>query len=77
VRDFQLQWHIGYGDVARYGPDARWQQPQLDNIAIPDAIFPPVRRIPLPAGPLLGVAIDGSATWWPGEPAPAILPAPE
>lgn len=74
-RDFQLQPHIDYGDVARYGPDAPWQQPQVDNVAIPDVIFPAVRRISLPAGPLLGVAIDGSGKWWPAERDPAVLPA--
>jgi Gylcosyl hydrolase family 115 C-terminal domain len=72
---FQLQPHIDYGDVARYGPDAPWQQPQINNVAIPDVIFPAVRRIGLPAGALLGVAIDGSDKSWPGEQAQPVLPA--
>jgi Glycosyl hydrolase family 115/Gylcosyl hydrolase family 115 C-terminal domain len=63
--NFQLQPHIDYGDVARYGPDAPWQQPQINNAAIPDVIFPAVRRIDLPAAALLGVAIDGSDKSWP------------
>src|SRR5438128_6782338 len=78
---FQLQPHIDYGDVARYGPDALWQQPQLNNVAIPDVMFPAVRRISLPPAAALGAAIDGSASWWPGEQArgehgaEAVLPA--
>jgi hypothetical protein len=71
---FATQPHIGYGDVERYGPDASWQQPQLDNVAIPDALFPPVRRIELPAAASLGVAIDGSEAWWPAEESRPVLP---
>ena len=73
--NFQLQPHIDYGDVARYGPNAPWQEPELNNVAIPDVLFPAVTRIQLPADAELGVAIDGSAKWWPGEPTPAVLPA--
>jgi hypothetical protein len=73
--NFQLQPHIDYGDVARYGPDAPWQQPQLNNVAIPDVIFPVVQRISLPPGAELGVAIDGAGKWWPSEQTPAVLPA--
>ncbi len=73
--NFMLQPHIDYGDVARYGPTAPWQEPELNGVAIPDVIFPAVQRIQLPAGPELGVAIDGSASWWPGETGPAVLPA--
>ena len=73
-KDFQLQPHIDYGDVARYGPDAPWQQPQINNVAIPDVLFPAVQRISLQAGAVLGVAIDGCDKSWPGEQTPAILP---
>jgi Glycosyl hydrolase family 115/Gylcosyl hydrolase family 115 C-terminal domain len=73
-RDFQLQPHIGYGDVARYGPNASWQQPERDNVALPDEIFPAVNRIDVPAAAELGVAIDGSTAWWPDSAAPAVLP---
>ncbi len=73
-RGFQTQPHIDYGDVARYGPDASWQQPQLNNAAIPDVIFPAVRRVTPVAGAELGVAIDGSDRWWPAEPADPVLP---
>ncbi|NGO10001.1 glycosyl hydrolase [Streptomyces sp. HC44] len=66
-RGFQTQPHIGYGDVARYGPNAPWQQPERDNVALPDEIFPAVKRIEVPAGAELGVAVDGSEDWWPGE----------
>jgi hypothetical protein len=74
---FQTQPKIGYGDVERYGPDASWQQPQLDNVALPDEVFPAVRRVELPRGPEMGVAIDGSGLWWPhaGTDASAELPA--
>ncbi|MFJ6634975.1 glycosyl hydrolase 115 family protein [Streptomyces sp. NPDC091376] len=62
---FQTQPHIGYGDVERYGPNAPWQQPELDNVAIPDEIFPAVRRIDVPGAAALGVAVSGSDDWWP------------
>jgi hypothetical protein len=71
---FQIQPHIDYGDVARYGPNAPWQEPELNNQAIPDVIFPAIKRIDLPAGPLLGVAIDGSDAAWPGASSAAVLP---
>ncbi|MEU8508151.1 glycosyl hydrolase 115 family protein [Streptomyces brevispora] len=71
---FQTQPHIDYGDVDRYGPNAPWQQPELDNVALKDVLFPAVRRIDLPAGADMGVAVDGSASWWPRESGPAVLP---
>jgi hypothetical protein len=71
---FQTQPHIDYGDIARYGPNAPWQQPELNNVALPDVIFPAVRRIAVPAGADLGVAIDGSPQWWPAAQTPAVLP---
>jgi hypothetical protein len=71
---WQTQPHIDYGDVARYGPDAPWQQPQIDNAAIPDVIFPAVRRIDVPTPADLGVSIDGSDSWWPRQSKPAVLP---
>jgi Glycosyl hydrolase family 115/Gylcosyl hydrolase family 115 C-terminal domain len=74
-KDFMIQPHIDYGDVARYGPNAPWQEPELNNWAIPDVIFPAVQRISPQAGAVLGVAIDGSDKAWPGDPGPAVLPA--
>ncbi|WP_330451580.1 MULTISPECIES: glycosyl hydrolase 115 family protein [unclassified Streptomyces] len=71
---FQTQPHIDYGDVERYGPNAPWQQPEIDNVAIKDVLFPAVTRIDLPAGARMGVAVDGSTAWWPHEAAPAVLP---
>jgi hypothetical protein len=71
---FQTQPHIDYGDVARYGPNAPWQQPELDNEAIPDVIFPALQHVDPAAGRQMGVAIDGSDKWWPAEPSPAVLP---
>ncbi|MEU0877148.1 glycosyl hydrolase 115 family protein [Lentzea sp. NPDC005914] len=73
-RGFQTQPHIGYGDVERYGPNAPWQQPEKDNVALPDEIFPPVRRIPVPSGAEMGVAIDGSDQWWPSSSDSPVLP---
>ncbi|SFW83447.1 glycosyl hydrolase 115 family protein [Amycolatopsis australiensis] len=71
---FQTQPHIDYGDVARYGPNAPWQQPEKDNVALPDVIFPAVRRIDLPPAAALGVAVDGSPEAWPGAPGRPVLP---
>lgn len=71
---FQTQPHIDYGDVARYGPNAPWQQPEINNVALKDVLFPAVQRIELPAGAEMGVAVDGSAAWWPHERGPAVLP---
>ncbi|MGW7547451.1 glycosyl hydrolase 115 family protein [Streptomyces sp. NPDC054770] len=68
---FQTQPHIDYGDVDRYGPDAPWQQPQKDNVALPDVLFPAVRRIEVPEAAGLGVSVDpdgGSMTLPPFSP---------
>ncbi len=72
-KGFQTQPHIGYGDVARYGPNAPWQQPELNNVALPDEIYPAVRRIDIPAGAALGVALSGTDAWWPQADEPAVL----
>ncbi|BCY07086.1 glycosyl hydrolase 115 family protein [Actinoplanes sp. L3-i22] len=58
-KDWQLQPKIGYGNVARYGPNAPWQQPELNNVALPDEIYPYLKRIEVPAGASLGVGLDG------------------
>ncbi|GHG37912.1 hypothetical protein GCM10018980_10150 [Streptomyces capoamus] len=66
---FQTQPHIDYGDVERYGPNAPWQQPEKDDVALPDVLFPAVRRIEVPSGVELGVSVDGAedaGRWWPG-----------
>nr|WP_285557689.1 glycosyl hydrolase 115 family protein [Streptomyces hygroscopicus] len=73
-KGFQTQPHIDYGDVARYGPDAPWQQPQIDNAAIPDVIFPAVKRITPDTASRMGVAVDGSDQVWPGSTAECVLP---
>ncbi|HEU5156807.1 MAG TPA: glycosyl hydrolase 115 family protein [Streptosporangiaceae bacterium] len=72
--NWQLQPHIDYGDVARYGPNAPWQQPELNDVAIPDVIFPAIKRIEVPEAADMGVAIDGSDKWWPNEQGEAVLP---
>ncbi|MFD0856652.1 glycosyl hydrolase 115 family protein, partial [Actinomadura adrarensis] len=58
-KDFQTQPVLGYGDVERYGPNAPWQQPELNHEALPDEIFPPVKRLDVPDGADMGVGIDG------------------
>lgn len=73
-KSFQTQPHIGYGDSERYGPAASWQQPEIDNVPLPDAVFPPVRRIEVPDVAELAVAVDGSTQWWPDSTDPAVLP---
>ncbi|MPZ85863.1 MAG: glycosyl hydrolase [Actinophytocola sp.] len=74
-RGFQTQPKIGYGDVERYGPNAPWQQPELNNEALPDEIFPAPQRIELPDAADMGVAVDGSDQWWPASATPPVLPA--
>jgi len=71
---FQTQPHIDYGDVARYGPNAPWQQPEMNNVALSDVIFPAVQRIQLASSADMGVSIDGSDQWWPQAQAPPVLP---
>ncbi len=73
-KGFQTQPHIDYGDVERYGPNAPWQQPELNNVALPDVIFPGVRRLDVPAAASLGVAVDGAAEAWPGAAGRPALP---
>ena len=67
-KGWQLQPHIDYGDVARYGPNAPWQQPELNNVALPDVIFP--RRAAdrrCRPRPRLGVGDRRlRRQWWPG-----------
>ena len=63
---WQTQPKIGYGNVERYGPNAPWQQPERNNVALPDEIYPYLKRITVPAGASMGVALDG------GD--PAVLP---
>ncbi|TQM79448.1 glycosyl hydrolase family 115 (putative glucuronidase) [Saccharothrix saharensis] len=72
---FQTQPKIGYGDVARYGPSASWQQPERDDRVLPDEVFPAVRRVELPHVAELGVAVDGSDRWWPAAGGSPTLPA--
>ncbi|TPQ19746.1 glycosyl hydrolase 115 family protein [Streptomyces sporangiiformans] len=75
-RGFQTQPHIGYGDIERYGPNAPWQQPERNHVALPDEIFPAVKRIDVPAAAEMGVAVDGSESgeWWPQTSEEAVLP---
>jgi hypothetical protein len=53
------QTHIGY---------TMWQQPEKN-------VMPKVETIDVPEGAEMGVAIEGSDTWWPNERGEAQLPA--
>lgn len=66
---WQTQTKFGYGDKARYGNDASWQEPPS-----PDQIYPQVQRVTVPAAAEMGVGITGSRDWWPNSTAPAVLP---
>lgn len=59
---FQTQPKIGYGGPY---PDSSWQQPQRDNQAIADFIWPPLTQITVPPGLKLGVAVTGSEEVFP------------
>lgn len=52
------QTHIGY---------TYWQEPRVNKM-------PAVQNIQLPTQPQMGVAIDGSESWWPQERSKAFLP---
>lgn len=52
------QTHIGY---------TYWQQPPVNKM-------PEVTKIDLPESAQMGVAIEGSESWWPNEPSKAVLP---
>jgi hypothetical protein len=52
------QTHISY---------TYWQQPDKD-------VMPEVRRITIPAAPGMGVAVEGSDSWWPSETKDLVLP---
>ena len=71
---FQTQPHIDYGDIARYGSNAPWQEPELNNAAIADVIFPALRHLSAPDRAGLGLALEGSESSWPGSADPAVLP---
>ncbi len=52
------QTHIGY---------TSWQQPDSN-------VMPPVKTINVPERAEMGVAIEGSSSWWPAEKGEAVLP---
>ncbi|MBL7258958.1 glycosyl hydrolase 115 family protein [Paractinoplanes lichenicola] len=65
-KNWQLQPKIGYGNVERYGPNAPWQQPELNNVALPDEIYPHLKRITVPSAAALGVGslkLPESSPW--------------
>ncbi|MDP2885792.1 MAG: glycosyl hydrolase 115 family protein [Ignavibacteria bacterium] len=52
------QTHIGY---------TYWQQPERDSM-------PEVRRVTVPSDASMGIAIEGSESWWPAETKDPVLP---
>ncbi|MBB5801394.1 hypothetical protein F4560_001162 [Saccharothrix ecbatanensis] len=66
---WQTQTKFGYGDKARYGNNASWQEPPA-----PDQIYPALQRITVPTTAEMGVAIDGSLNWWPNTTDQPVLP---
>ncbi|WP_158847737.1 glycosyl hydrolase 115 family protein [Saccharothrix deserti] len=66
---WQSQTKFGYGDKARYGNNASWQEPPE-----PDQIYPAVQRITVPSAAEMGVAVDGSLNWWPNATGQPVLP---
>jgi hypothetical protein len=65
---WQTQTKIGYGDKARNGANGSWDDPDVDEI------YPALQRITVPDRAEMGVAIDGSMSWWPDATTPAVLP---
>jgi hypothetical protein len=68
---FQTQPYLAYGGPY---PNSSWQQPETNNVADPDYIWPYLEQLQVPKGAELGVAIDGSAKYWPLETTTPILP---
>ncbi|HET9953293.1 MAG TPA: glycosyl hydrolase 115 family protein, partial [Polyangiaceae bacterium] len=67
-KGWQTQPYIGYGDVERYGSNAGWQQPELNNAAIEDAPYPHIVTNFTPVtGRSIGVSVEGSDKVWPIE----------
>lgn len=69
--NWQLQPYLGYGGDY---PNSSWQQPETNNVADPDFIWPELVYLSVPAGAEMGVAIDGSDKVWPDEQTEAVLP---
>ncbi len=68
---WQTQPKLGYGGPY---PNSSWQQPEKNNDATDDFIWPELVRIKLPVRAELAVAIDGSESIWPDTKEPARLP---
>ena len=69
--DWQTQPKLAYGGPY---PNSQWQQPERDNRATKDFIWPQPVRIHLPEPAELAVAIDGSSDVWPGAAGHPVLP---
>ena len=62
---FQTQPYLGYSD---------WQQPEENNNALPDFIYPALETVEVPDGEAMGVGIDGMNVVWPESTLAAELP---
>jgi hypothetical protein len=72
-KGFQTQSYLAYGGPY---PNSSWQQPEINYKASPDFIWPYLKRLEIPAGAEMGVAIDGSEKYWPFEQTDVVLPTP-
>lgn len=70
-KGWQTQPYLAYGGPY---PNSGWQQPETNDVADPDYIWPYLEYLTVPAGSEMGVAIDGSEKYWPLEETPAALP---
>lgn len=56
---WQTQTKFGYGDKERYGNNASWADPPE-----PDQIYPALQRVSPQSAAEMGVAVDGSLSWY-------------
>jgi hypothetical protein len=62
---FQTQPYLGY---------STWQEPEEDNEALEDFIYPALLTMEVPTGADMGVAVEGTEDYWPESENTAVLP---
>jgi len=62
---YQTQPYLGY---------STWQQPEANYSAVEDFVYPDVVTVDVPAAAGMGVAVDGSTSYWPDSATPLQLP---